>query len=208
MEIHWHSTLSSPSQVGPGAALALSVVLETLPAQSPLLPLPLGCYLASPVGLVEGLGPGDLRGCEPFPGQEDFARLHSPSPQGIFQGVFSDCLALGPDAIEQFFSCAKELVGGCHSAMCFFNQQLGAGPWMPVGSLGTGQVMAEGPEVHPGVGGPLGATHPPSDTAVTRMALPPWPEPRVVPTQRAGRAEFRLFVHGPSWQHWHSSRRL
>lgn len=27
-------------------------------------------------------------------------------------------------------------------------------------------------------------------------------------TRRPGRAEFRLFVHGPSWQHWHSSRRL
>ena len=167
VEIHWHSTLYSSSQVGPGAALALRVVLETLPAQSPLVPLPLGCYLAFPVGLVEGLVPGDLRGREPFLGQEDFAQLHSPSPQGIFQGVSSDCLALGPDAIEQLFSCAKELVGGCHPAMCFFNQQLGAGPWMPVGSLGTGQVMAEGPEVHPAVGGPLGATHLPSDTATS-----------------------------------------
>ena len=167
VEIHWHSTLYSSSQVGPGAALALRVVLETLPAQSPLVPLPLGCYLAFPVGLVEGLVPGDLRGREPFLGQEDFAQLHSPSPQGIFQGVSSDCLALGPDAIEQLFSCAKELVGGCHSAMCFFNQQLGAGPWMPVGSLGTGQVMAEGPEVHPAVGDPLGATHLPSDTATS-----------------------------------------
>ena len=120
---------------------------------------------------------GVLHGHELFPGQEDFAWLHSPSPQGIFQGVSSDCPALGPDAIEQLFSCAKELVGGHHSAMCFFSQQLGTGPWMPVGSLGTGEVMAEGPEVHPAVGGPLGATHPPSDTAVTRMAPPPCPDP-------------------------------
>lgn len=46
--------------------------------------------------------------------------------------------------------------------------------------------------MHPAVGVPLGATHPPSDTAVTRMAPPPWPELGAVPTRRPGRAEFRL----------------
>lgn len=66
--------------------------------------------------------------------------------------------------------------------------------------------MAEGPEVHPVVGGPLGATHPPADTAVTRMAPPPWPEPGASPARRPGRADFELFVHGPS-QRWHSSRK-
>lgn len=40
MEIHWRSTLSSPSQVRPGAALTLGVILETLSAQSLSSPSP------------------------------------------------------------------------------------------------------------------------------------------------------------------------
>lgn len=60
MEIHWHSTLASPNLVRPGATLTLGAVLETLSAQSSVLPLPfpLGYYLAFAVGLVEDLVPG------------------------------------------------------------------------------------------------------------------------------------------------------
>ena len=39
MEIHWHSSLSTPNQVRPGSTLTLGVLLETLSARSPL-PLP------------------------------------------------------------------------------------------------------------------------------------------------------------------------
>lgn len=51
---------------------------------------------------------------------------------------------------------------------------------MPVGSLGTGQVMAEGLRCTQRWGVLLGP--PPSQrlTAVTRMAPPPWPEPGAV----------------------------
>lgn len=72
----------------------------------PLLPLPfplhLGCYLAFPVGLVENLVPGVLRGHELFPGQEDFAQLHPSAPKGTFRGFPLTAWHWGPMPLSSF----------------------------------------------------------------------------------------------------------
>lgn len=117
MEIHWHSSGSTPNQVRPGATLTLGVLLETLSVRSPLPlpPPPIGCYLAfrTGAGLVEGLAPdlGILHGMNYSWRGEDSTRL-PPRPPTDLPGVSSDCLALDPDALEQFAHCVEGWVDG------------------------------------------------------------------------------------------------
>lgn len=112
--------------------MSLGVVLETLSAQSlssPPFPLHLGYYLAFPVGLVESLVPGVLRGHELFTGQEDFAQLQPPAPKGTFQGFPLTAWPWGPMPVSSFSVVPEVVLGAarrpCASSTSSWEQGLG-----------------------------------------------------------------------------------
>lgn len=195
MEIHWHSSGSTPNQVRPGATLTLGVLLETLSVRSPLPlpPPPIGCYLAfrTGAGLVEGLAPdlGILHGMNYSWRGEDSTRLPPPAPRLIFQGFpqtvwlwilmpLSSLLIVSRGGWTE--ACPPHLAPG----LGFFGQQLGAGPRVLAGPPEAGPVTAHGPEVCPAVGGPLGATIPVTLPSHGCQGGPPWPHQRAVPSRR------------------------
>lgn len=207
METHWHSTLASPNQVSPGATLTLGAVLETLSAQSSVLPLlfPLGCYLAFAVGLVGGPGarPWESsmvmnysRGKKTLPGSTP------PAPKGSFRGFPQTAQLWAPMPLSSFSVVPRSWWGAttrpCASSASSWEQGLGC-QW---DLWGQGRSWLRALRCTQRSGVLLG---PP--TLPVTLQSHGWPHLPAL-TRRPGRAEFRLFVHGPSWQHWHSSRRL
>lgn len=129
---HWRSTLSSPSQVRPGATPDPRCrPRDTLlsPSPPPPFPLHLGYYLAFPVGLpVEGLVPRVLVVMNYSWGKEDFAQLQPPA-KGPFQGFPLTAWPWGPMPLSSFSVVPRSWCGAatrpCASSTSSWEQGLG-----------------------------------------------------------------------------------